>query len=69
MTEANARQLIRRARVRPAAGHARQVSPVDQLRLLGAFLEVARTGDPAALADLARDPQSAPEPTGAPASA
>jgi RNA polymerase sigma factor (sigma-70 family) len=60
MTEANARQSIRRARVRLAAGHARQASPVEQLRLLGAFLEVARTGNPAALADLASDPQDAP---------
>ena len=66
MTEANARQLIRRSRVRLAAGHARPASPAEQLSLLGAFLEVGRTGNPAALAELARDPQGAPEPTGVP---
>jgi RNA polymerase sigma factor (sigma-70 family) len=66
MTEVNARQLIRRARVRLGAGHRRQPSPAEQLRLLGAFLEVASTGNPAPLADLARDPQSAPEPSGGP---
>lgn len=59
MTEANARQSIRRSRVRLAAGHARPASSAEQLSLLGAFLEVARTGNPAALADLANDPQGA----------
>jgi RNA polymerase sigma factor (sigma-70 family) len=53
LTEANARQLIRRARVRIRVEHGRTASPVDQLRLLGAFLEVARTGDPGALGELA----------------
>jgi RNA polymerase sigma factor (sigma-70 family) len=57
MTEVNARQLTRRARVRLSAGRSRPASPAEQLRLLGAFLEVARTGNPAALADLARDPR------------
>ncbi|MCM4078893.1 sigma-70 family RNA polymerase sigma factor [Paractinoplanes hotanensis] len=55
MTEVNARQLIRRARIRLRAGRDRPASSAEQLRLLGAFLEVAGTGDPAALADLARD--------------
>lgn len=59
MTEANARQLIRRSRVRLAAGSSRQASPAEQLSLLRAFLEVASTGNPAALADLARDPSRA----------
>jgi RNA polymerase sigma-70 factor (ECF subfamily) len=62
MTEVNVRQLIRRARVRLSADSDRQASPVEQLQLLGAFLEVASTGDPAALADLARDSQCAPKP-------
>jgi RNA polymerase sigma-70 factor (ECF subfamily) len=62
MTEANTRQLIRRARVRLATGSGRPASPAEQLSLLGAFLEVARTGDPAALADLAREPEDTPKP-------
>lgn len=55
VTEANARQSIRRSRVRLASGHARQASPAEQLSLLRAFLEVSRTGNPAALAGLARE--------------
>ncbi|MEV6923631.1 sigma-70 family RNA polymerase sigma factor [Dactylosporangium sp. NPDC051485] len=56
LTETNARQLIRRARVRLAADPGRPASPAEQLRLLTAFRKVARTGDPSALADIAKDP-------------
>jgi RNA polymerase sigma-70 factor (ECF subfamily) len=61
MTEVNVRQLIRRARVRLGADSDRPASPAEQLQLLGAFLEVARTGDPAALADLAHVSECAPK--------
>jgi RNA polymerase sigma factor (sigma-70 family) len=54
LTEANTRQLVRRARTRLADGRAKPTPSADQLRLLAAFLEVNRTGDPAALAALAR---------------
>jgi len=56
LTEANTRQLIRRSRVRVGVERDRRASPADQLQLLGAFLEVARTGDAGALAALAREP-------------
>jgi RNA polymerase sigma-70 factor (ECF subfamily) len=62
LTEVSVRQLIRRARVRLGTDTGRHGSPAEQLELLGAFLEVARTGDPAALADLARCSQAAPKP-------
>jgi RNA polymerase sigma factor (sigma-70 family) len=55
LTEANTRQLIRRARTRLRVDQGRTASPAELLALLGAFLEVARTGDPAALADTARE--------------
>jgi RNA polymerase sigma factor (sigma-70 family) len=55
LTEANARQLVRRARVHMSGDSERSASAVEQLRLLGAFLQVSRSGDPAALADLAHD--------------
>jgi len=54
LTEANTRQLVRRARTRLADGRAKPAPSADRLRLLAAFLEVNRTGDPAALAALAR---------------
>ncbi|MEU8609559.1 sigma factor-like helix-turn-helix DNA-binding protein [Actinoplanes sp. NPDC048791] len=60
-TEVNARQLVRRARVRTRTDSGRRATPAEQLELLGAFKEVARTGNPAALADLARDPASTSE--------
>jgi RNA polymerase sigma-70 factor (ECF subfamily) len=69
MTEANVRQLVRRARMRLSADGGRPASPVEQLRLLGAFLEVARTGNPAALANLAREPLRTPKPVNGPRSA
>ncbi|WBB75857.1 hypothetical protein O7602_10245 [Micromonospora sp. WMMD1128] len=40
---------------RLTVGLGRPASAADQLRLLAAFLEVAPTGSPAALAELARD--------------
>ncbi|MBY8870703.1 sigma-70 family RNA polymerase sigma factor [Micromonospora sp. PLK6-60] len=58
LTDANARQLLRRARVRLTAATGGPASPVEQLRLLAAFGEVARTGDPAALVEVAREPVS-----------
>lgn len=54
LTETNTRQLIRRARARLSDGRGKPAPVTDQLRLLAAFLEVNRTGDPAALAALAR---------------
>ena len=47
--EANARQLVTRARERVSGGRRTPVSPVEQRRLLTAFLTAARTGDLAAL--------------------
>ncbi|MEU8817195.1 sigma factor-like helix-turn-helix DNA-binding protein [Actinoplanes sp. NPDC048796] len=49
VTEAHARQLIRRARTRLETSGDSRVSPVDHHDLLAAFREVARTGDPAPL--------------------
>ncbi|MEU4426430.1 sigma factor-like helix-turn-helix DNA-binding protein [Actinoplanes sp. NPDC024001] len=53
ITEAHARQLIRRARVRLEAEAGERVAPDEHLGLLTAFAEVSRTGDPAALVGLA----------------
>jgi RNA polymerase sigma-70 factor (ECF subfamily) len=55
LTEPNARQLMRRARARLAAGHGRQAQSSERFHLLSAFLDAARRGDPATLAELARN--------------
>jgi RNA polymerase sigma-70 factor (ECF subfamily) len=44
-SEANARQLVTRARLRLAAGHRRQVSAAEQQRFIDAFVDAAQTGD------------------------
>jgi RNA polymerase sigma factor (sigma-70 family) len=49
--EANARQLVTRARERVSSGRRAPASPTEQRRLLMAFVTAARTGD---LADLER---------------
>lgn len=54
LTEAHTRQLLRRARARLASGPDRPVPPAEKSHLLAVFLDAARDGDPAALADLAR---------------
>jgi RNA polymerase sigma factor (sigma-70 family) len=45
VSEANARQLVTRARLRLAGERRRQVSAVEQQRLLDAFVDAAQTGD------------------------
>ena len=45
VSEANARQLVTRARLRLASGRSRQVSPIDQQRFIDAFVDAAQTGD------------------------
>lgn len=52
LTEANARQLVSRARKHLAGGRGRPVDPAEQRRLLTAFVAAARTGDLAALEKL-----------------
>ncbi|WP_127505628.1 sigma-70 family RNA polymerase sigma factor [Actinoplanes solisilvae] len=54
LTETNTRQLVRRARTRLNEGRGKPAASNDRVRLLAAFLVVSRTGDPAALALLAR---------------
>ncbi|MBB6550147.1 RNA polymerase sigma-70 factor (ECF subfamily) [Nonomuraea rubra] len=54
LSEPNARQLIRRARVRLVDGRGRQAPPVERFRLFAAFLDAAHQGDLAPLAELAR---------------
>ena len=44
-SEANARQLVTRARVRLANGRRRQVSSAEQQRFVDAFVDAAQTGD------------------------
>ncbi len=44
-SEANARQLVTRARLRLASGHRRQVSAAEQRRFTDAFADAAQTGD------------------------
>lgn len=44
-SEANARQLVTRARVRLASEPRRQVSVAEQQRFIDAFVDAARTGD------------------------
>ena len=44
-SEANARQLVTRARIRLAGGRRRQVSTAEQQRFIDAFIAAARTGD------------------------
>ena len=44
-SEANARQLVTRARVRLASGRRRQVSAAEQQRFIDAFVDAAQTGD------------------------
>ena len=50
--EANARQLVTRAREHVLCGRRAPVSPVEQRRLLNAFVTAARTGDLARLESL-----------------
>lgn len=58
ITEAHARQITRRARVRLAAtGTTAQTTPAAQLRLLAAFQQTARTGEATALLALAGEPR------------
>ena len=45
VSEANARQLVTRARLRLGGGRSRQVSPIDQQRFIDAFVDAAQTGD------------------------
>jgi len=52
LQEANTRQLVSRARKHVAEGRRTPVSPAEQRRLLGAFLEAAQQGDMAALESL-----------------
>ena len=44
-SEANARQLVTRARIRLAGGRRRQVSAAEQQRFVDAFVAAAQTGD------------------------
>jgi RNA polymerase sigma-70 factor (ECF subfamily) len=44
-SEANARQLVARGRVRLAGGRRRQVSASEQQRFVDAFVDAAQTGD------------------------
>jgi RNA polymerase sigma-70 factor (ECF subfamily) len=44
-SEANARQLVARARVRLAGERRRQISAAEQQRFVDAFVDAARTGD------------------------
>jgi RNA polymerase sigma-70 factor (ECF subfamily) len=50
--DANARQLVTRAREHVSDGRRAPVSPVEQRRLLNAFIAAARTGDLAGLESL-----------------
>lgn len=50
--EANARQLVSRAREHVSGGRCAPVSPAEQRRLLNAFVAAARTGDLAGLESL-----------------
>jgi RNA polymerase sigma-70 factor, ECF subfamily len=45
VSEANARQLVTRARLRLAGERSRQVSAIDQQRFIDAFVDAAQTGD------------------------
>ena len=45
VSEANARQLVTRARLRLAGGRSRQVSTIDRQRFIDAFVDAAQTGD------------------------
>ncbi|MGR6919923.1 sigma factor-like helix-turn-helix DNA-binding protein [[Actinomadura] parvosata] len=54
LTEPHTRQVLRRARARLATGPDRSVPRAEKSRLLAVFLDAARRGDLAALADLAR---------------
>ena len=47
--EANARQLVTRAREHVSSGRRAPVSPTEQRRLLNAFVAASRTGDLARL--------------------
>jgi RNA polymerase sigma-70 factor, ECF subfamily len=44
-SEANARQLVTRARIRLASGRRRRVSAAEQQRFIDAFVDAAQTGD------------------------
>jgi RNA polymerase sigma-70 factor, ECF subfamily len=52
VTEANARQLVTRARLFLAGEPRRQASSAEQQRLLDAFVDAAQTGDLATLDQL-----------------
>jgi RNA polymerase sigma factor (sigma-70 family) len=52
IADANARQLVTRAREHVSDGRQTPVSPVEQRRLLNAFIAAARTGDLAGLENL-----------------
>jgi RNA polymerase sigma-70 factor, ECF subfamily len=51
-SEANARQLVTRARLRLASGPRREVSAAEQERFIDAFVDAAQTGDLATLEQL-----------------
>jgi RNA polymerase sigma-70 factor (TIGR02957 family) len=55
VSEANARQLVTRARKHIAEGRRRRVDAVEQRRLLDTFIAAARKGDLAPLEDLFAD--------------
>ncbi len=62
--EANARQLVTRAREHVSGGRRAPVSPAEQRRLLNAFVTAARTGDLARLESLfASDLLAVPPPS------
>jgi RNA polymerase sigma factor (sigma-70 family) len=52
LTEANARQLVTRARLRLASEPRRQASAAEQQRFIDAFVDAAQTGDLATLEEL-----------------
>ena len=52
MEEANARQLVARARKHITDGRSAPVSSTEEWRLLGAFIDAAQMGDLAALEGL-----------------
>jgi RNA polymerase sigma-70 factor, ECF subfamily len=52
LSEANARQLVTRARRRLSGDHRRPVGPIEHARLVDAFVAAAQTGDLATLEQL-----------------
>jgi RNA polymerase sigma-70 factor, ECF subfamily len=61
LSEANARQLVTRARRRLSGEHRRAVAAAEQQQLLDAFVAAARTGDVAALEQVLRVRAASPE--------